>query len=46
MEWNQGTGGHPETSEKSETTEETSASADEGKPELVSGVDEPVTTFG
>jgi len=56
MEWNQGTGGHPETApsyispsggeREGETTGETSASADEGKPDLVSGVAEPVTTSG
>jgi len=42
-EWNQGTGGHPETCGKPRTTGETAASADEGKPDSVSGVAEPVT---
>ncbi|MDR9403181.1 MAG: transposase, partial [Halothece sp. Uz-M2-17] len=46
MEWSNSTQGHWETASKEEKTEETSASADEGKPELVSGVDKPVTTFG
>ncbi|MDB9312012.1 transposase [Spirulina sp. CS-785/01] len=42
IEWNQGTGGHPETSEKSGTTGETPTSVDSGKLESVSGVAEPV----
>ncbi|MDR9405224.1 MAG: hypothetical protein RI580_17535 [Halothece sp. Uz-M2-17] len=43
MEWsNNSTQGHWETALKEETTEETSASADEGKLESVSGVAESV----
>ncbi|MDR9403114.1 MAG: hypothetical protein RI580_06715 [Halothece sp. Uz-M2-17] len=46
MEWsNNSTQGHWETASKGEKTGETSASANEGKSELVSGVAEPVTTF-
>ena len=43
MEWsNNSTQGHWGTALKEETTGETSTSADEGKPELVSGIAEPV----
>jgi len=43
MEWsNNSTQGHSRTTSKEGKTGETPASADEGKPDSASGVDEPV----